>query len=74
MSELNELKAKVYRLIEKDIEDNLTAIDMLRTFEEDQAKKDIDLMLIEMIKTVEFKKQLRQIFEVYEKEQSKKGE
>lgn len=74
MSGLNELKAKVYRLIEKDIEDNLTAIDMLRTFEEDQAKKDIDLMLIEMIKTVEFKKQLRQIFEVYEKEQSKKGE
>lgn len=74
MSELKELKAKVYRLIEKDIEDNLTAIDMLRTFEEDQAKKDIDLMLIEMIKTVEFKKQLRQIFEVYEKEQSKKGE
>ena len=36
--------------------------------------KEIMGMLIEMIKTVEFKKQLRQIFEVYEKEQSKKGE
>ena len=71
MSDLNNLKTKIYALIEKDQEDNLTALRLLRNFEKGEAQEEIDELLNEMIKLSDYKKELRNIFTFYE---LKKGE